>query len=124
MEDPPEEITYKRPTNYSTWHRQALPRECYMTDGDWFEQRLKDGKLISVAYIETIQIDIVEEADKRYPLWPSKKSLSLEIAEKMSIPVYTVWHNPDCTDFLVLRITGTKPKRMNKDQYVKFIKNL
>lgn len=124
MDCPQEEITGERPSNYSRWHRQALPVECYMTDGDWFEQRVKNRELVSVSYIETIQIATVEQADTRYPLWKSKKSLSLEIEEKMGIPAYTVWHNPDCTDFLVLRITETKPKRMNKDKYVEFIKNL
>lgn len=124
MDCPQEEITGKRPLNYSRWHRRVLPRDCYMTDGDWFEQRVKNGELVSVAYIETIQIDTVEEADKRYPLWKSKKSLTPEIGKRMGIPAYVVWHNPECTDFLVLRSTETKPKRMNESEYKEFIKNL
>jgi len=122
---PLEEITGKRPTNYSKWHRPpTLPSWCYMTDGDWFEQRVRNGKLISVAYIETIEIDNPSEGDKTHPVWKSKKSLLLEIQEKMDIPSYIVWHNAECTDFLVLRISETKPKRMNQNEYKAFIKSL
>jgi len=126
MSDPPplEEITGKRPTNYSVWHRKALPDWCKVTDGDWFEQRSKMGVFKSVAYIETIQVPKVDNADKNYPPWSSKKSLCIEIEEKMGIPAYVIWHNAECTDFLVLRITETKPKRMSDKEYIEFIKGL
>ena len=124
MGNPLEEITGKRPSNYSTWHRKALPEWCKMTDGDWFEQRIEEGELKSVAYIETIQVPKVEEADKAYPLWKSKKSLCLEIKEKMGIPAYIVWHNVDCNDYLVMRIAETTPQRMNEEKYIEFLKNL
>jgi hypothetical protein len=42
----------------------------------------------------------------------------------MNIPVYMVWHNADCTDFLVLRFGENTPIRMNADEYKKFIQNL
>lgn len=121
---PQKEITGKRPTDYSKWHRGALPKEYFMTDGDWFEQRIKDEKLCSVAYIETIQVSIVDDADKNYPVWPSKESLCNEIEEKMGIPAYIVWHNSSCTDFLVLRITESNSKRMSQKEYIEFIKTL
>lgn len=95
-----------------------------MTDGDWFEQRVRDEKLISVAYIETIEIDNPSEGDKTHPAWKSKKALLLEIQEKMGIPAYIVWHNAKCTDFLVLRTSENKPQKMNVDEYKEFIKSL
>lgn len=95
-----------------------------MTDGDFFEQRVRNGELVSVAYIETIQIDNPSEGDKTHPLWKSKRSLCLEIEKKMGIPAYVVWHNKECKDFLVLRITETTPKRMNEKEYIEFIKSL
>jgi hypothetical protein len=95
-----------------------------MTDGDWFEQRVRNGNLISVAYIETIEIDNPSQGDKTHPVWKSKKSLLFEIQEKMSIPAYIVWHNAGCTEFLVLRISEMKPKIMNQDEYKEFIKSL
>ena len=121
---PLQEITGRRPTNYSAWHRRALPEWCKMTDGDWFEQRWRDGEFKSVAYIETIQVSIIDKANEYYPLWSSKRSLCLEIENKMKIPAYVVWHNPECTDFLVLRITKDKPMRMDEETYIQFIKNL
>jgi hypothetical protein len=95
-----------------------------MTDGDWFEQRKKDGEFKSVAYIETIEVPIVENADKNYPPFRTKIPLCREIQEKMKIPAYIVWHNSDCTEFLVLRFGETTPIRMNADEYKKFIENL
>jgi len=97
-----------------------------MTDGDWFEQRMRYGKVVTVAYIETIGVPkpTVENADKEYEPWGLKPHLCREIEERMSIPSYIVWHNEDCTDFLVLRITETTPKRMNEEEYKEFIKNL
>lgn len=100
------ELTHRRPSNYSTWHRYALKGErCYMTDGDWFEQRFRDGYFRSVAYIETIQVDIMSDVHIRYAPWRNKKALCLEIEKKMTIPAYVVWHNARCNDFMVLRIT-------------------
>jgi len=124
MVDPQEEITERRPTNYSRWHREALPEWCYMTDGDWFEQRVIEGELKAVAYIETIEIEKPGEGNKSHPLWKSKRALCLEIERKMGIPAYVVWHNAACNDFLVQRITETNPRRMNKEEYIEFIKNL
>jgi hypothetical protein len=124
MDCPQEEITGARPTNYSSWHREALPRKCYMTDGDWFEQRVEKGDLVSVAYIETVQVPLVDGADKEYPLWRSKKSLCQEIKDKMSIPVYIVWHNSACNDFLVLKLGEARAKRLCEPEYIEFIKGL
>lgn len=122
MSDPLEEITGERPTFYSQWHRRALPQRCYMTDGDWFEQRVIGAKLVSVAYIETIQVDDVEGADINYPVWRSKKALNDEIEQKMNIPVYVVYHNPQCSDFLV--VGKTLKERMSEEEYKEFIKGL
>ena len=87
MDCPQEEITGARPTNYSSWHREALPRKCYMTDGDWFEQRVEKGDLVS-------------------------------------IPVYIVWHNSACNDFLVLKLGEARAKRLCEPEYIEFIKGL
>lgn len=97
-----------------------------MTDGDWFEQRTKNGEFKSVAYIETIGVPAptIENANINYPPWRTKKELCLEIEKKMRIPAYVVWHNEDCNDFLVLRITEITPKRMNEEEYKQFIQSL
>jgi hypothetical protein len=119
------ELTGCRPSNYSVWHRVAFRgRGCYMTDGDWFEQRYRNGKFSSVAYIETIQTPEVENAAKKRPLWSSKKALCLEIEEKMKIPAFAVWHNAECSDFFVMRVSEKTHKRMNEQEYKEFIRNL
>lgn len=95
-----------------------------MTDGDWFEQRIRNGELQAVAYIETMQVPNVKDAHINYKPWTSKQKLCQEIQEKMHIPAYYVWHNLECTDFLVLKTDETTPKRMTEKQYVLFLKTL
>lgn len=123
---PQDELTDARPTNYSKWHREKLPRWCYVTNGDWFEQRSIDGKLATIALIETIEVPggrNTETADKEFPIWQSKKAL-LENAEKeWNVPTFIVWHNPSCTEFLVQRI-GQPPVKMNEQEYRAFLMNL
>lgn len=122
---PQNEITDRRPSNYSKWHRfPTLPEWCYMDDGDWFEQRIINGKLMSVAYVETIQVKVVEDAHKDVLVWAAKKRLAKEIGTKMNIPAYIVWHNKECTDFLVLNLLEKAPKRMASEDYINFIKAL
>ena len=124
---PQEEVTEKRPTNYSRWHRAKLPGWCFMTDGDWFEQRKIGGKLRAVAYIETIEVKSpsVVEAQIYFRVWFSKKALLEDIHERMGIPSFIVWHNPTCTEFLIQRSpVENPPKRMNEKEYMEFIRNL
>lgn len=122
---PMEEITGKRPRNYSIWHRNKLPEWCKMTDGDYFEQRLIDGELCAVAYIETIQVPDVHAAQMGgYPVWPSKDALCKEIQRKMNIPSFIVYHNATCDDFLVFSYKTNLYRRMTEEEYTILIKNL
>jgi len=111
----------KAPTNFSEWHRTNLPEWCYMTDGDYFLQAKIGGKLSSVAYVEEIEVEDVDAAMLgSYPIWPSKDALCREIKEKMKIQSFIVYHNPQCTDFLVFSYTDKTYRRMTKDEYKLF----
>jgi len=120
---PQEELTTGRPSNYSQWHRLNLPWWCYMTDGDWFEQRKRNGKLVSVAYIETIQVPDIDQWSEYEP-WPSKIALGMEIETKMGIPSYIVWHSPECTKFIVKRHLTSQWKKMDGKMYKEWIQKL
>ena len=105
---PQKEVTGKRPTNYSQWHRYpTLPKRCLLADSDWFEMRDKDGKVLPVACIETMEIGalFIKTAQQEYPLWPTKKALLRVINERMDIPVFVVRHTSDCKLFALSRIT-------------------
>ncbi len=127
---PQREITYKRPTNYSAWHRKKLPEWCYHTDGDWFEQRKVDGKLVIVAYIETIEVPplFINNAQREYELWSSKKALVADIYNRMNMPCFIVRHTADCTNFCLSRVTPTGEETeaivMNEAKYISWILNL
>jgi hypothetical protein len=107
---------------------------CYVADGDFFEERKRNGIFQAVAYIETIRVyegtpedferlyhieqkyllvsksrDFKEWThyyigDKNLNPWPGKKTLGRQIHEKMGIPSYVVWHRNECTKFLVVGI--------------------
>ena len=127
---PQRELTGKRPSNYSAWHRTKLPKWCYHTDGDWFEQRVANGKLVAVAYIETIEIPplFINNAQREYELWPSKKALVADIYNRMNIPCFIVRHTADCTNFCLSRVTPTGAETeaivMNEAKYISWILNL
>jgi len=127
---PQRELTSKRPTNYSAWHRANLPDWCYNTDGDWFEQRVVSSELLPVAYIETIEVPplFIQRAQQEYPLWPSKKSLIQAIYNHMELPCFVVRHTSDCKTFCVSRITinghETEAIIMTEEQYKNWVLNL
>lgn len=127
---PQKEITGKRPSNYSTWHRAKLPKWCYHTDGDWFEQRLVNGKLMTVAYIETIEVPplFINNAQHKYDLWPSKKALMADIYNRMKIPCFIVRHTANCKTFCVSQATSTgyetEATIMKEAEYIAWILNL
>jgi uncharacterized protein YcgI (DUF1989 family) len=96
-----------------------------MTDGDFFIQINIDGKVETVAYIEEIQVFDVDAAQfGDYPIWPSKDALCREIMKRMAIQSFIVYHNPQCTDFLVFNFENSSYKRMREDHYKSFEINL
>lgn len=127
---PQQELTGKRPSNYSAWHRAKLPNWCYHTDGDWFEQRLVNGKLAAVACIETIEVPplFIHDAQDHYKLWPSKRALLHDISQGMHIPCFVVRHTPACRVFSLSRITPsgeeTEAIVLDEQRYKKFLVSL
>lgn len=120
-----DEITGNRPSNYSVWHRKKLPEWCKMVNGDFFEQRLIEEKYVTVALVETIQIRNLDSVLEFYPIWSSKKVLLAEVEEKMWIPAFVVWHNPECTQFQVYRPkTDVKPVPLSELEFIEFVKNI
>lgn len=123
---PKEEVTNNRPSNYSQWRRKKGDADlnfCYMTDGDWFEQRMVDGELVSVAYIETIQIPNVF-VPENYPVWNSKIALIRDIHDKMGIPCFVVWHTSDCELFFVQKYPKKDYVKLDQKTFVAFIRGL
>jgi len=127
---PPREITGKRPTNYSRWHRAKLPENCYMTDGDWFEQRLVNGEMFTIAFIETIQIppQFVQQAQQTFYLWSSKEALMKSINSQVDFPCFVVRHTADCKIFCVSQINSngqeTEAIIMFEEEYKQWLVSL
>lgn len=129
--NPLKELTGRRPTNYSQWHRPpTLPPSCLLADTDWFEMRQVNGVVRPVACIETMQIGalFIRNAQQEYPLWDTKRHLLIAIAVYMNIPVYIVRHTSDCKLFSVARLTikgqESLHQIMDEDEYKYFLINL
>lgn len=118
---PQEEVTNNRPKNYSKFRRTLSFGYC--TDGDFFEQRVKDGELVAVAYIETIQIPNYADP-KDYPVWDSKKALAEEIKNKMNIPAFYVYNIKSCNFFYIMPVGTDKILKLSKLEYINFLKHL
>lgn len=121
---PQKEITKGRPPNYSQWHRfPTLPKWCFQVDSDWFEMRDRNGELVPVACIETMEIGalFIRNAQHEYPLWEAKTALLREIGQRMGIPVFIVRHTSDCKLFSVSRLTSsgeeTEAAVLDEDEY-------
>jgi len=118
---PQHEITGNRPSNFSAWHRRELPDWCLMTDGDFFLQVAIDEHICTTAYLELIQVPSVENVTHgSYKIWPSKDALCREIMKHMGIPSFIVYHNSECTDFLIFDFQDSIYRRMSAKQYVNF----
>lgn len=104
------EVTGKRPTVFSEWHRAKLPDRCALADADWFEVR--EGRVVAI--LETIQIkpEHFAEAgkwiltdpwlkswypkyDDRYPLWETKKVVMNYLIGVTQKPFFIIYHTPD-----------------------------
>jgi len=121
---PQKEITQRRPTNYSEWHRHpTLPNWCFLVDVDFFEMRRKGDQIVPVACVETIEVGplFIHNAQMEYPLWDAKIALYGYLKQKLTIPVFIVRHTPDCKLFSVARLTEsgreTEAKVMSEDEY-------
>jgi len=108
------EVTGKRPLEYSKFHREHLPRWCYMTDIDAVEWR--EGRGI-VALIETA--DIRSKCDRDWQLRVLK-----ELSRRSGIPAYFVRHDRECTIFVVERLDGPGYWVMNREEYKRFLREL
>ena len=121
---PQTEVTNNRPKDYSKWHRYPnLPYWCYQTDGEFFEQRIVNNEMTVIAYIETLEIPYYKSPSD-YPIWDSKKALAKQIASRMNIPAFYVWHTKDCKVFFVKNVTCDKIIKMYEKEYKEFIKKL
>lgn len=118
---PQDEIRYRRPLTYSLWHRKALPPHCYMSDGDWFELRIRNGEMKIVAYFETIELPVMRSIDQ-LPLWDITKGVALAVSKQFHIPVYIVWYNQACTTFIVESLPSNLRQKFSEEEYISFLK--
>lgn len=115
------ERTFKRSSKYSKWHR-TLPDYCYVMDLDWVEWRNGKGvvALIEVAIRKNEQLleNLIKQ--KEFEI-----TVLVEIATKLKVPAYVVYHEEDLSIFYVKPLKpNTVWQVMKKKDYAKFIEGL
>lgn len=106
---PSDEITNQRPSDFSIWHRKALPKRCRLADGDFFEVR--ENKVVAIEETIMIHSDKLDGVgswiltdpwlknwyptnDKRYPLWETKKVVLNYLIGVTRLPFFIIYHTP------------------------------
>jgi len=115
------ERTFKRSSKYSKWHR-TLPNYCYVMDLDWVEWRSGRGvvALIEVAIRKNEQL-----LQNLIKLKDFETTILLEIATKLNVPAYVVYHEEDLSKFYVKQLKpNTVWQTMRKKEYAQFIEGL
>lgn len=121
---PSTEVTGKRPTTFSVWHRAKLPKWCCWADADCLEVR--HGHV--VAFCEIIQVnhkDFLEagkwitqdpwlrcwypQYDNRYPLWDTKRVILNYFIGMTKLRVFVIYHTPDMRR---IRVIDYRKKRI------------
>jgi hypothetical protein len=133
---PLRELTGKRPTTFSTWHRTKLPARCRLADADWFEVR----EYGVVAIEETIQIDPdkFDEAgiwiytdpwlhnwyppnDERYPIWETKKVVLNFLLGSTQKQIFIIYHTPDMSRVKVIDFRRKTLTEYNEDDFLTWL---
>ncbi len=97
---------------YSDWHR-TLPRWMWMTDVDFIEWRLRDGKLTAVAVIEVTRVDVgravgpgyLDAIIRRFEERDLQASAARKVAEALGTKAYIVLFRTDCSEFWVYNLS-------------------
>ena len=114
---PRDEVTGRRPSNFSEWHRRKLPDRCALADVDWCEVR--EGSVVAI--LETIQVkpEHIKKAgdwiltdpwlkcwypkyDERYPLWETKRVIINFLISTTRKPFFIIYHTPDMSKVRVI----------------------
>jgi len=119
-----EERTEKRDLRYSKWHR-TLGNPYYMMDLDCVEWRSGRGVVAIIEKAIRTHDQLLQELIKNKE-WEMK--VMLEIATKLEIPAYVVYHEKDLSQFYVLEVKNSEQKPtwrvMAKEEYSEFIRTL
>ncbi|MDD5338154.1 MAG: hypothetical protein PHG35_01915 [Dehalococcoidales bacterium] len=130
------ELTHKRPTIFSAWHR-TLPKRCCFADVDFAEVR--EGRV--VCFIETIQVKDIEALnragewiksdpwlhcwypiyDPHYPLWETKKVVMNYIIGKTDKPFYIIYHLPDMSKVKVVDYRKKTAQEYTRDDFATWL---
>jgi hypothetical protein len=117
------EGTGERDLSYSRWHR-TIGNSYYMIDLDCVEWRSNRG---TVAIIETAMDMQNRPLEQNVKYKQFEITVISQIAQKLEVPAYLVFHNKELTEYKILVIQNESAKfwkTMNDIEYTNFIKGL
>ncbi len=117
------EVTGKRPSGLSRWHRDALPWWAFCCDLDLVEVR--DGQIVAVAEhgeVEGKVTDVRVRAIARCK--PLQLSVVRQIARALNVGGFFILNSADLTAFGVLDLADDSVRILDGAAFARFLKEL
>lgn len=121
--------------NFRRWHREQLPRQCYMVDIDALEVRVRaDGEIRAGAHIEMTRVDgglsarpqrYLEKVLQRYENEGIQGKASRWIAARLGCHAYLVVFDCDLKTYWRFDLTdGGEWLRLDDEHYARWLRGL
>ena len=122
------DVRGERDLAVNEWHRENLPRWCYVTDVDFLEYRFEKGELVLKAVLEVKEWHVTQP---KYIEENANFKAVCRLCELSGLPLFVIWYDKDergrITKFKlwnVLRERKDDAKLMTPDELKAFIETL
>jgi len=86
------DVRGKRDLAFNDWHRDNLPRWCYVTDVDFLEYRFKKGEIVLKAMLEIKEWHVVHP---KYIEENANFKAVKKLCELSGLPLFVIWYKKD-----------------------------
>jgi len=86
------DVRGQRDLAVSEWHRENLPRWCYVTDVDFLEYRFESGELVLKAILEVKEWHVVQP---KYIEENANFKAVRKLCESLRLPLFVIWYDKD-----------------------------
>jgi len=107
---------------FETWHREELPRDCRVMDGDLI-YATQDGTVYLLGEVITIRAGTLEAADtEKYEIWDFKRNVLKDLSERLGVPAVVVWATEKDDEVMVKNLRTEKVRRVGADGYAELLR--
>jgi len=115
-------LVEERSNAFETWHRNRLPADCRVMDGDLIYAP-QDGVVYALGEVITIRRGTLEDADTdAYALWDYKRRVLENLSARLGVPCIVVWATPEDDEVVVKNLRTQKVRRVDADGYAALLR--